>query len=86
MGDDAAEQVPPEARSRVASYDWMGSTALRPVGLAIAGSIAGAFGVRETLIAAAAIVVAASAAISPSRMCGTWSACTAQRRGPLGPS
>jgi hypothetical protein len=57
------EHVPAEARSRVSSYDWMGSTALRPVGLAVAGSVAAAFGVKETLLGAAAIVLGASLAI-----------------------
>jgi MFS family permease len=55
--------VPADALSRVSSYDWMGSTALRPVGLAIIGPIAAAVGVRTTVLAVAAAVVVSSAAI-----------------------
>ncbi len=49
--------VPEHALSRVSSYDWIGSTALRPVGYAVVGPIAVLVGVRGTLIAAAALVV-----------------------------
>jgi MFS family permease len=45
--------VPEQALSRVSSYDWMGSTVLRPVGYAIVGPVAAMIGVRETLIGAA---------------------------------
>jgi MFS family permease len=55
--------VPAESLSRVASYDWMGSTALRPVGLAIVGPIAAVLGVRTTVLAVAAAVVLSSGAI-----------------------
>jgi MFS family permease len=55
--------VPAESLSRVASYDWMGSTALRPLGLAIVGPVAAALGVRTTVLAVAAAVVLSSAAI-----------------------
>jgi MFS family permease len=44
--------VPKEALSRIAAYDWMGSTALRPLGLAIVGPVAAVVGVKETLLAA----------------------------------
>ena len=44
--------VPKEALSRISAYDWMGSTALRPLGLAVVGPIATAVGVKETLLAA----------------------------------
>jgi predicted MFS family arabinose efflux permease len=44
--------VPKEALSRISAYDWMGSTALRPLGLAAIGPIATAVGVKETLLAA----------------------------------
>ena len=43
------ERVPEEARSRVNSYDALGSFVLIPVGSAIAGPIAGAIGARTTL-------------------------------------
>jgi predicted MFS family arabinose efflux permease len=52
--------VPREALSRVAAYDWMGSTALRPLGLAIVGPIATAVGVKETLLSAFALTMVSS--------------------------
>ena len=52
--------VPREALSRVSAYDWMGSTALRPLGLAIVGPIAAAIGVKETLLAAFAFTMVSS--------------------------
>jgi MFS family permease len=52
--------VPREALSRVSAYDWMGSTALRPLGLAIVGPIAVAIGVKETLLAAFALTMVSS--------------------------
>lgn len=48
--------VPVNVLSRVSAFDWLGSTALRPVGLALAGPAAIAFGVTPTLIAAAGIM------------------------------
>jgi MFS family permease len=56
-------QVPPHMLSRVAAYDWMGSTALRPLGLALVGPIALAVGVRETLLGAFALTVASTVAL-----------------------
>lgn len=44
--------VPKEALSRISAYDWMGSTALRPLGLALVGPIASAVGVKPTLLGA----------------------------------
>ena len=35
-----AQRIPPEALSRVSSYDWMGSLALIPIGYLAAGLIA----------------------------------------------
>lgn len=52
--------VPAEALSRVSAYDWMGSTALRPLGLAIVGPIAASVGVKETLLAAFALTMLTS--------------------------
>jgi len=49
--------VPQESLSRVSAYDILGSLALGPVGLALAGPIADAVGVRETLIGAGALIV-----------------------------
>jgi MFS family permease len=47
--------VPREALSRVSAYDWLGSTALRPLGLALVGPVAVALGTEETLLGAAAL-------------------------------
>jgi hypothetical protein len=43
------ENVPDAVLSRVAAYDWMGSTALRPLGYAAVGPIAALVGVGVTL-------------------------------------
>jgi len=43
------------ARSRVSSYDALGSFVLLPLGSAAAGPVASLIGTRETLIAASAI-------------------------------
>ena len=52
------QQIPREAYGRVASWDWMGSTALRPIGLAVAGPLAAALGTRPVLVGGAAFTVA----------------------------
>jgi MFS family permease len=52
------QQVPEAARSRVSSYDALGSFVLVPLGTAAAGPLAGAFGVKEALIGAGVITVA----------------------------
>ena len=39
-----AQYIPPQALSRVSSYDWVGSLALMPLGFALAGPLASAFG------------------------------------------
>ncbi|HXH87290.1 MAG TPA: MFS transporter [Gaiellaceae bacterium] len=51
------QEIPPEALSRVYSYDMLGSIAFVPIGLAVAGPVADLVGVREALWGAAAIVV-----------------------------
>ena len=58
--------VPAGSLSRVASYDWFGSYAFYPLGLALWGSVAGAIGLHSALwlafglfAAAAAVLVAA---------------------------
>jgi MFS family permease len=51
------QQVPEAARSRVSSYDTLGSFVLIPLGTAAAGPIAAAIGIKETLIAAGVITV-----------------------------
>ena len=52
------QQVPEAARSRVSSYDALGSFVLIPLGTAAAGPIASAVGVKATLIGAGAVTVA----------------------------
>lgn len=42
-------EIPPESLSRVASYDWFGSYAVYPIGLAIWGPLAGAIGIHTAL-------------------------------------
>ncbi len=45
-----AEQIPPEALSRVSSYDWMGSLILLPVGYILAGPVADATSAEAVLV------------------------------------
>ncbi|WP_234534984.1 MFS transporter [Streptomyces shenzhenensis] len=60
-------EVPEDALSRVSSYDWFGSLTLAPLGLALAGPAADAFGTDRMLIVCAALIVAATLAalVSP---------------------
>ncbi len=53
-----AHHVPPDALSRVSAWDWMGSLALLPLGYAVAGPLAGAFGARTVLGVGSAIGLA----------------------------
>jgi hypothetical protein len=46
------QEIPHDRLSRVYSYDALGSFALIPLGLAVAGPLAESFGTRATLIAA----------------------------------
>lgn len=55
-------EVPEEALSRVSSYDWFGSLALAPLGLALAGPAADTFGTDRMLIVCAILIVAATLA------------------------
>jgi MFS transporter len=50
--------VPAEKISRVSSYDWLGSTALYPLGLAISAPVAAAIGAANELRGVAVIMVA----------------------------
>ncbi len=52
------QHVPAAARSRVSAYDWFGSLALEPLGLALIGPIAAGVGVSTTLWLAAAVILA----------------------------
>ena len=45
-----AERIPPEALSRVSSYDWMGSLILLPVGFLVAGPLAEATSAETVMI------------------------------------
>lgn len=55
--------VPPESLSRVSSYDWFGSLALDPVGLAIWGPIAGVIGINASLWTACGLILASALAL-----------------------
>ena len=57
------QQVPPEAVSRVSSYDSFGSFVLGPLGAALAGPAAALIGVQATLLAAAAVIVLTEAIV-----------------------
>ena len=60
--------VPEHALSRISSFDWLGSVALNPIGYALIGPIAAAFGHAETLAVAAIlnIAVCVSVVLVPS--------------------
>jgi hypothetical protein len=51
-------RIPADVLSRVSSYDWFGSLALQPIGLAIWGPIAVAIGIDAALWVAAALLFA----------------------------
>jgi MFS family permease len=55
--------VPPESLSRVSSYDWFGSLAFDPIGLAIWGPIAGVIGIDASLWTACGLIVAGALAL-----------------------
>ena len=57
------QHVPEESRSRVSSYDALGSFVLMPLGFAIAGPVAALIGVTATLVGTFAIEVACLAVI-----------------------
>jgi hypothetical protein len=52
------QEVPEHARSRVSSYDSLGSLVLTPLGSAIAGPVAVVTGAREALLVAAGVIAA----------------------------
>ena len=56
-------RVPKESLSRVSAYDWFGSLAFNPVGMAIWGPIAGLIGIHTALWLAAALVFASTCAL-----------------------
>ena len=57
------QHVAPAALSRVASIDWLLSLGLFPLGFAIAGPAAGAFGIRAPLVVGAVWIVASTAVV-----------------------
>jgi predicted MFS family arabinose efflux permease len=64
-----AERIPPHAISRV-SFDWMGSLALLPLGVLLAGPLAEAFGAPEVLVVGGLLGLAA--ALAGLAMPGVW--------------
>jgi hypothetical protein len=56
------EQVPSHALARVSAYDWLGSLVIMPLGFALAGPAAVVFGLDQTLLGAAALMVTAGLA------------------------
>jgi hypothetical protein len=52
------EQIPPHAVSRVSSYDFAVSLGLMPIGMALAGPVAGQLGLHTTLVLMSAAGVA----------------------------
>jgi MFS family permease len=55
--------VPDEWLSRVSAYDWFGSLAFQPLGLAMWGPIAGAIGVSSALWIATGVTLASNLAM-----------------------
>jgi MFS family permease len=53
-----AERIPPEALSRVSSYDWMGSLAMLPLGYIFAGVLGDLVGARTYLAIGAVVALA----------------------------
>jgi MFS family permease len=56
-------KIAPAKLSRVTSYDWFGSLAGQPLGLALVGPIALAIGTRTTLWGAAALILGSNLAV-----------------------
>jgi hypothetical protein len=52
-----AEHIPPATLSRVSSYDWLGSTALLPLGFPLMGLLGEALGVREVMGVSAVLAI-----------------------------
>jgi MFS family permease len=65
-----AQEIPPEALSRVSSFDWMGSLALLPVGFALAGPAGELFGDGTVLVAGGllTVIVTLAAGLIPRSM------------------
>ena len=56
-------EIPPESLSRVASYDWFGSYAVYPLGLAIWGPLAALIGIHTALWLAFGVFIASVLAL-----------------------
>ncbi len=54
-----AERIPPQALSRVSSYDWMVSGALLPLGYAIAGPLGSAIGAVPVMVGGSILALTA---------------------------
>ena len=68
LWDTAMQQeIPQDRLSRVSAYDALGSLALMPIALAALGPIASVFGTQRTLLACAALTIAATAPVLLSR-------------------
>lgn len=56
-------EIPPGELSRVTSWDYLGTLAMQPIGLALTGPVAAAVGISETLYGAAVLWVVMLAAV-----------------------
>jgi MFS family permease len=61
------QRVPPEAQSRVSSFDYLGSLTLMPLGLIVVGPLAERFGDVGTGVAATVVTVAVGVLVACSR-------------------
>jgi MFS family permease len=59
----AGQHIPQAAMSRVMAYDWFGSLALEPIGLALIGPIAMGIGISPTLYVAAGVLILCQGAV-----------------------
>jgi hypothetical protein len=61
-----AERIPPEALSRVSSYDWMGSLGLLPLGYLAAGPLGAAIGATPVVVGGGIVaLVLVAACLAP---------------------
>jgi hypothetical protein len=58
-----ALSIPPAALSRVSAYDWFGSLALEPLGLALVGPLAAGLGTSTMLWVAATVILLCQIAV-----------------------
>lgn len=59
----AAQQIPSDSLARVVAYDWFGSLALEPIGLALVGPVAAGLGISTTLWLGAAAMTLCQACV-----------------------